>query len=750
MVWVSNMIDKRMRNEIRQIALPSVIAGILAMLILVVGVWQSPAAMVRAGDHDYWFFRQFYDAELIGDQQMRWSQPTSVLRIPTIQGSATVVSLWLLNGRPGGTPPQQIRFSAPIMPPLTVPVAGWQVRHYLFLMPVQGWWSWQTPLTLQARDVIVGAEQRPMGVLVAKFATSAPTTVAPYVGMVGFVTGLAGACLLVLHGIRRRRWLIGVPSMVSMLLALGVYLRPAECVPWLHWPVVLIVVALIWHGLVRILGWTQRQSDGRLSIPGQYLPMVFGLAWLLMPWLQVLLGWDDVYVRSLGMYPSWLRNLAWSGVLGGGVVMYGATWLHFTHVAQWFRQWFFLYGMAIVTMIYLVIGWQGIMQGGSADFNVWMIAARHWRATGSLYDVPAIAADVFGYIYKYPPFYGMLFIPLAGFADITVLHIYRYIDIGLLVVTALIWRSIIPTRSWWWWIPTLIICANLNPVLETLRYGQIDIVIALVCSICYWCLFHDRDDAAGWLIALMTTMKLYPMVLLGYLILRRRWRGLRGFAIGMVVFNSIGVAVVGWPDYVTFVREVMPIIGGTTAYVENQTIYAFVARLVAPSYPLAPFHDGHWTAVASVLALALIALSALVTLRDVSAKSSLAALQYGLFVMVMALAIPVAWVGYQVPLYLIWLMVVWYALTHQLSIARMSILAASFAVIGFGNFLSFVFRLDVGLVATIIDSYKLYGMLALLVMMWILVWQERTSWGQAWLGEMQRLQTWIYSHLMIK
>ena len=744
------MIDKRMRNEIRQIALPSVIAGILAMLILVVGVWQSPAAMVRAGDHDYWFFRQFYDAELIGDQQMRWSQPTSVLRIPTIQGSATVVSLWLLNGRPGGTPPQQIRFSAPIMPPLTVPVAGWQVRHYLFLMPVQGWWSWQTPLTLQARDVIVGAEQRPMGVLVAKFATSAPTTVAPYVGMVGFVTGLAGACLLVLHGIRRRRWLIGVPSMVSMLLALGVYLRPAECVPWLHWPVVLIVVALIWHGLVRILGWTQRQSDGRLSIPGQYLPMVFGLAWLLMPWLQVLLGWDDVYVRSLGMYPSWLRNLAWSGVLGGGVVMYGATWLHFTHVAQWFRQWFFLYGMAIVTMIYLVIGWQGIMQGGSADFNVWMIAARHWRATGSLYDVPAIAADVFGYIYKYPPFYGMLFIPLAGFADITVLHIYRYIDIGLLVVTALIWRSIIPTRSWWWWIPTLIICANLNPVLETLRYGQIDIVIALVCSICYWCLFHDRDDAAGWLIALMTTMKLYPMVLLGYLILRRRWRGLRGFAIGMVVFNSIGVAVVGWPDYVTFVREVMPIIGGTTAYVENQTIYAFVARLVAPSYPLAPFHDGHWTAVASVLALALIALSALVTLRDVSAKSSLAALQYGLFVMVMALAIPVAWVGYQVPLYLIWLMVVWYALTHQLSIARMSILAASFAVIGFGNFLSFVFRLDVGLVATIIDSYKLYGMLALLVMMWILVWQERTSWGQAWLGEMQRLQTWIYSHLMIK
>jgi hypothetical protein len=249
-----------------------------------------------------------------------------------------------------------------------------------------------------------------------------------------------------------------------------VYLRQAEFVPWLHWPVVLIGVALIWHLLMRIMGWTQRESDGSVRVPGQYLPVAFGLAWLLMPWLQVLLGWDDIYVRSLALYPEWLLSLAWSGLLVGVVLQYGAAWFNFSRIAQWIRQWFFLYGMAIVTIIYLVIGWQGIMQGGSADFNVWMIAARHWRATGSLYDVPAIAADVFGYIYKYPPFYGMLFIPFAGFQDIDVLRIYRAIDIGLLVATALIWRSMIAVRSWWWWIPTMIICANLNPVLETLRY----------------------------------------------------------------------------------------------------------------------------------------------------------------------------------------------------------------------------------------------------------------------------------------
>jgi hypothetical protein len=743
------MHNKRRTNEIYQIATDIGIAGVVAMVLLWVSVWCAPAVTVRAGDHDYWFFRQFYDAESIGDLRMRWSEPTSVVRLPTVQGTDTLVSLWLLNGRPGGTPPQTLRLSAPHMTSLDVVVEGWQLRRYMFLMPVQGW-SWQTPLTLQARDVIVGAEQRPMGVLLAKFTTSAVTVNQPYAGGIGLVTGAMCAGLLLFHGIRRRRWVIGLPSVLSMLLGIGVFFRPAEFIPWLHWPVLLIGLALIWHLLMRILGWTQLQPDETTTVPSHYVPVAFGLAWLLMPWIQVLLGWDDVYIRSLALYPAWLLNIAWGGILGGIIVMYGATWLRFTQIAQWFRQWFFLYGMAIVTIIYLAIGWQGIMQGGSADFNVWMIAARYWLATGSLYDVPAIAADVFGYIYKYPPFYGMLFIPLAGFADNAVLQIYRYIDIGLLIATALIWRNMIAVRSWWWWIPTLIICANLNPVLETLRYGQIDIVIALLCSICYWCLLRNRDDAAGWLIALMTTMKLYPIVLLGYVILRRRWRGVRGFAIGMVVFNLIGVGVVGWADYVTFVREVLPIIGGTTAYVENQTIYAFVARLVAPSYPLAPFDDGYWTVVASVLALAIMALSAVVTMRDVPADSSLAALQYGLFVMVMALAIPVAWVGYQVPLYLIWVMVLWYAITQQVSIARISILAASFALIGFGNFLSFVFRLDVGVVATIIDSYKLYGMLALLGMMWVLVWHTPASWGYAWLIDGQRLWLWCKSRLAIK
>jgi hypothetical protein len=106
------------------------------------------------------------------------------------------------------------------MTPLDVVVEGWQLRRYAFLLPVQGW-SWQTTVTLHARDVIIGAEQRPMGVLLAKFTTSALSRNLPYAGVIGLVMGIACAGLLVLHGVRRRRWLIGVPSGLSMVLGVG-------------------------------------------------------------------------------------------------------------------------------------------------------------------------------------------------------------------------------------------------------------------------------------------------------------------------------------------------------------------------------------------------------------------------------------------------------------------------------------------------------------------------------------------------
>ena len=263
-------------------------------------------------------------------------------------------------------------------------------------------------------------------------------------------------------------------------------------------------------------------------------------------------------------------------------------------------QWAVLGVCVCSSLVYLGLNWQGMAHVGSADFDVWVIAARHWLATGSLYDVPQIAGDVFGYVYKYPPLYGMFFIPLAGFNELELLRIYRLIDVGLLIWTAYIWLRIIRSPHWLWWVGAVLVCVNLNPVLETLKYGQIDVVVVWLCTIIYWCLHHDHDDVAGWIVALLVSIKMYPAVVLIWFVLQRRWYAVRGTIIGGVVLNVVGMAVVGWHDYFVFVCEVLPIIGGTTAYVENQTIAAFIARLVAPAYPLAPFTDAVWSPVTTL------------------------------------------------------------------------------------------------------------------------------------------------------
>jgi hypothetical protein len=56
-----------------------------------------------------------------------------------------------------------------------------------------------------------------------------------------------------------------------------------------------------------------------------------------------------------------------------------------------------------------------------------------------------------------------------------------------------------------------------------------------------------------------------------------------------------------------------------------------------------------------------------------------------------------------------------------------TLLAGSFAFIGFGNFLSFVFAVDVGWLTVITDSYKLYGMIVLTVLLCMWVWQTATD-----------------------
>lgn len=698
---------------------------VLVAMLVCAFLFMRSTITVNAGVHDTWYVQHWYAPEQIAGRAMRWSEPRATLVMPSMQAGWHVAEVWLLNGRPNGSPAQMVTLRSAHLAPLTVTVAGWQLRRYAMLWhaPTLDWadqWTVTTPTPIAL------PEQRSVGILLAQWRTT-PTTLASswlsYVVLVLAGTVVVMWSVLTLSNVRSP-WIRGALSIfVALVLAGMLAWRTSETLPWVHWPMVVGLVAVGWQVWVRLMGWLPPASQGRLVVDGRVLPLLMGSAWLVMPWLQYALMRADIYVRGLAIYPADLRVGTTIGIfVVTGMALLGRwkRWSWSNQVSQWA-----VLGICMgATVLYLVRSWQAIQHVGSADFDVWVIAARHWLATGSLYDVPQIAGDVFGYVYKYPPLYGMLFIPLAGYNEMDLLRVYRVIDIVLLAWTAAIWMHIIKPRQWGWWLGAVLIGVNLNPVLETLKYGQIDIVVVWLCSIIYWCLHHEHDDVAGWVVAFLVSIKMYPAVLLVWFVLQRRWHAVRGVVVGGVVLNLVGMAVVGWRDYYTFVVAVLPIIGGTTAYVENQTIAAFVARLIVPSYPLAPFTEPVWAPVTTLVSLVIMGGLFVVCARPVHATYPAHPVQFAIVVMMTAVTIPVAWIGYQVPLWLVFIIVLWHTAARPVPWLHACLVASSFALIGFGNFLSFIFDINVGWVTLITDSYKLYGMVMLTAVLCVWAWRD--------------------------
>jgi hypothetical protein len=251
----------------------------------------------------------------------------------------------------------------------------------------------------------------------------------------------------------------------------------------------------------------------------------------------------------------------------------------------------------------------------------------------------------------------------------------------------------------------------------------------------YWCIRTRRDVTAGIVIALLASLKLYPVLFLGYWVGQWRWRAFWAFWVALLGINATTAVILGWREYVTFVFDVIPLIGGTTAWRDNQSMYAIVARAAGDLYQLGPFAHPWLYEATTVVAVAMGLSIALMQFRQPAPpdESPVAAVQLGGLVLWSAFAIPVAWPDYFVPVLLLW----WglFAVVRERSLAPwvVALLAISFAGIAFGNAMSFIFDLDVGVIETMLVSHKAYAGVLLYVVTMVIFWQlPRGTWHPQW------------------
>lgn len=186
-----------------------------------------------------------------------------------------------------------------------------------------------------------------------------------------------------------------------------------------------------------------------------------------------------------------------------------------------------------------------------------------------------------------------------------------------------------------------------------------------------------------------------------------------GFALGMLVYNGLAVAVMGWETHRVYLFEVIPRIGGTTSWVENQTLSGFMARFVDVPFDAHVFGNRSLSLLATAISGLLSLLACWLTIRPTEGRSTAFALQYAQYLLLMVLAVPAAWMHYETLLVLVYCALLMHLRERQIALLQAALLALSFALINYGNQWSFNGTTVMGILTIAGISYKFYGMLLL-------------------------------------
>ncbi len=699
----------------------ALIAALCGLLITSIAFAQAWPLTVDIGGRDARFAIGFHDSETDADAAItfRWSDGRSTVALPQPPLlTPSIITLRLPNGRPPDVAPPDGALTISGYPPVPLTISDYRARIYRFVAPPTSALDWALRVEIVSDTFTPPNDARALGVVVdtvSLIPTRTPVTLPSlWVAFCALLIGALGFVLPRIAGVTPRAALI-TSLILTLLAAVGIVFRPLDTLPFIQRYAALLLIGGIGVLMLRLLApVTAAHNDRAPKLPGTYLPIAMAVAWWMLPLFQIVMRWDGAPRVGLASQTVWIgavlaQTLALAGggyvVLRGRALPEGERRARLAHIAL-----VFLACAAVAHLIYSL--WYAYTRQ-APDFWILFRGAREWTRGGSMYDIEAVLTNHFGHVFKVPPFYGMLFVPFVGMDGMTVLLGHRIMNTVLIVITALIWLRM-------WRLPfmslsaaSLLIVFNFRPLADTLAYGQIDLVLLFLLTLALWALRGGRYVAAGVLVALGTLFKIYPILLLAFFVVKGHWRALIGFVAGMAVLNGLAIAIVGWNEHVIYITQVLPNIGGTTSWVENQTISGFLARLT-DSPRSATIYQNEMVRLLGTLISGAVSLAVCVlALRPASRESTGYALQYGLFLLLMVLASPAAWMHYETLLVIPFGALILHLRDRTVSLTYASALALSFALIAYGNQWSFYDGTIHGMLTVAGVSYKFYGMLLL-------------------------------------
>ncbi len=291
------------------------------------------------------------------------------------------------------------------------------------------------------------------------------------------------------------------------------------------------------------------------------------------------------------------------------------------------------------------------------DFDINIVAAQRLVDRQPIYDRDASRADGIAAIgpqmkrtshgpyssYIGSPPIALTHVPFLAFDHDTGAKLFRFASLiemlAALVLAA--WALSPPAR-----LPALLFGAGALfwgfPVIKSIALGQSNGLVMLGLALGVWGIARERWAVAGIGLGLATVLKVSPVLLVVYLLIRGRRKPV-WWAAGTAAVITAMAALVGRPaDLLVWLRDVTPEVSKGTMRAYNQSIVGALSRLSTGAIDLSTARSpGAWYLLAYVLWAA-----ALFGLWRLRRGKPLDLLEFGILILVAVAAGPLSWDHY--------------------------------------------------------------------------------------------------------
>ena len=200
------------------------------------------------------------------------------------------------------------------------------------------------------------------------------------------------------------------------------------------------------------------------------------------------------------------------------------------------------------------------------DFSNYYIPARliaRGESTARLYEFSwfqrqmeyAGIHDALGGFNYFPPPAALPLVPLGGLDSIAAKTLWTIANLVMLLALLWVLRRLggLPFTA-----GLALAALSGSSLRDNFLFGQFYIALSLSIAVALLLLRNGRSGSAGVLLGVATAVKVYPAPLLAYLVIRREWRGVAGFAAGFALTYAVSVSVLGWPLHEHYVASILP------------------------------------------------------------------------------------------------------------------------------------------------------------------------------------------------